>query len=156
MKPDDWVMAMRAEVEHAADADWAGETQLTALRAGLMRALGLAVAVLGGIAALQIAVLMLLGPNKPLHLLWIIMMCAVALAGLRLSRAGVSVWHIGLGALLYLPLTWAFVLMTQWLWTDFAPQTPQLLIALCVGLPVMSLNAVGAAKLWQRWKTRVV
>ena len=76
--------------------------------------------------------------------------------GLRLSRAGVSVWHIGLGALLYLPLTWAFVVMTQWLWADLAPQTPQLLIALCVGLPVMSLNAVGAAKLWQRWKTRVV
>jgi len=153
--PEDWEQGIVNEAASVEDSAWVRETQLTALRAGLMHALGLAVAVLGGIAALQIAVLMLLGPNKPLHLLWIMMMCAVASAGLRLSRVGVSVWHIGLGALLYLPLTWAFVVMTQWLWADFAPQTPQLVTESCAVLPVLAMNVAGVLAFWRRRKEKV-
>ena len=154
MTPEDWDQAIRNEAASVEDAAWAQQTRLIAQRTDLMRGLGLAVAVLGVVAALQIAVLMLLGPNKPLHLVWAGVMCAVAWVGLLLSRPGVS-GHIGLGALLYVPLTWAFVVMTQWLWADFAPQTPQLVVEGFAVLPVLATSAAVVLSAWRRGKEKV-
>ncbi|WP_146202766.1 hypothetical protein [Deinococcus irradiatisoli] len=155
MTRDDWARGIQAEAEHAPDAVWAREARLHAQRATMSCGLGLGITVFGVLAALQIGLLMVEAPNRSLHWSWLVASCAVASAGTFLSRMGISAGHVVLSAMLYVPLSWACLVMAQWLWAEFAPQTPQPFVGLGVGVAMLAVNALGAAKVWKSGKERL-